>query len=226
MMDQPEIEEGFILPESMQNTSGPQKRLIITKIVLENFKSYFGKHEIGPLHKYFTAVVGPNGSGKSNTIDALLFVFGARSKKMRLNKLSELIHSSAHHQNCERASVEVHFEDLDSNEQPIPGSKLVFSRSVNRNSESEYKINGEKEKFEKVQDVLKKRGIDLDHNRFLILQGEVEKISQMKPKGNENETGLLEYIEEVVDTKKYISTLDELDSKISNIETSKRTAYH
>ena len=58
------------------------------------------------------------------------------------------------------------------------------------------------------------------------MQGEVEKISQMKPKGNENETGLLEYIEEVVDTKKYISTLDELDSKISNIETSKRTAYH
>ena len=34
----------------------------------------------------------------------------------------------------------------------------------------------------------------------------------MKPKGNENETGLLEYIEEVVDTKKYISTLDDYDS--------------
>ena len=68
-----------------------------TKIVLENFKSYFGRHEIGPLHKYFTAVVGPNGSGKSNTIDALLFVFGARAKKMRFNNLSELIHNSAHH---------------------------------------------------------------------------------------------------------------------------------
>ena len=96
---------------------------------------------------------------------------------------------------------------MDINELPIPGSKLVFSRTVNRNSDSDYKINGEKEKFETIKDVLKKRGIDLDHNRFLILQGEVEKISQMKPKGNENETGLLEYIEEVVDTKKYIATL-------------------
>jgi structural maintenance of chromosome 4 len=86
-----------VLPESMQNANQPKKRLIITKIVLDNFKSYYGRHDIGPLHKYFTAVVGPNGSGKSNTIDALLFVFGARAKKMRLNKLAELIHNSAHH---------------------------------------------------------------------------------------------------------------------------------
>ena len=29
---------------------------------------------------------------------------------------------------------------------------------------------------------LKAKGIDLDHNRFLILQGEVEAIAMMKPK--------------------------------------------
>lgn len=32
-------------------------------IDMENFKSYRGRHRIGPL-KSFTAVVGPNGSGK------------------------------------------------------------------------------------------------------------------------------------------------------------------
>ena len=79
-----------LLPESMiqVDDGSPQKRLIIKKIVLENFKSYFGKTEIGPLHKYFTAVVGPNGSGKSNTIEALIFVFGYRAHKMRLKNLS------------------------------------------------------------------------------------------------------------------------------------------
>ena len=51
-------------------------RLIIEKIVMENFKSYYGKVEIGPLHENFTSVVGPNGSGKSNLIECLLFVFG------------------------------------------------------------------------------------------------------------------------------------------------------
>lgn len=35
----------------------------ITKLELENFKSYKGKHKIGPF-KNFTAIVGPNGSGK------------------------------------------------------------------------------------------------------------------------------------------------------------------
>ena len=55
-------------------------RLMIDKITLENFKSYYGKLEIGPLHKCFTAVVGPNGSGKSNLIESLLFVFGKKAK--------------------------------------------------------------------------------------------------------------------------------------------------
>ena len=44
-----------------------------------------------------------------------------------------------------------------------------------------------------VKTVLKGHGIDLDHNRFLILQGEVESIAQMKPKGEKaDEEGLLE----------------------------------
>jgi structural maintenance of chromosome 4 len=78
--------------------------------VLENFKSYYGVKEIGPLHKCFSAVVGPNGSGKSNLIESLLFVFGKRAKRMRLNKLSELIHSSAQYKHSvHHAMVEVYF---------------------------------------------------------------------------------------------------------------------
>ena len=67
---------------------------MIEWIVLENFKSYYGIKEIGPLHKFFSAEVDPNRSGKSNLIESLLFVFEKRAKRMRLNKLSELIHSS------------------------------------------------------------------------------------------------------------------------------------
>jgi structural maintenance of chromosome 4 len=55
---------------------------------LTNFKSYAGTKTIGPFHKRFSSVVGPNGSGKSNVIDAMLFVFGKRAKKLRLNKVS------------------------------------------------------------------------------------------------------------------------------------------
>ena len=57
------------------------------KMVLENFKSYGGEREVGPFHKRFSSIVGPNGSGKSNVIDAMLFVFGKKAKKLRLNKV-------------------------------------------------------------------------------------------------------------------------------------------
>ena len=68
---------------------------MISKMELENFKSYAGAIEVGPLHKRFSSVVGPNGSGKSNVIDALLFVFGKRAKQIRLSKVSQLIHKSS-----------------------------------------------------------------------------------------------------------------------------------
>jgi len=61
--------------------------MMILKLEVENFKSYGGVKEIGPFHKSFSSVVGPNGSGKSNVIDCMLFVFGKKSSKLRLNKV-------------------------------------------------------------------------------------------------------------------------------------------
>lgn len=58
--------------------------------------------------------------------------------------------------------------------------------------------------------LLKGRGIDLDHKRFLILQGEVESISQMKPKApTEHEDGLLEYLEDIIGTDRYKAPIEE-----------------
>lgn len=68
--------------------------IYLEKIILENFKSYYGIKEIGPFHDEFSAVIGPNGSGKSNLIDSLIFVFGKRASFMRLKKLRDLIHTS------------------------------------------------------------------------------------------------------------------------------------
>lgn len=92
--------------------SAAADRLMVTNLVLENFKSYAGVQEIGPLHQCFTAVVGPNGSGKSNVIDAILFVFGHQAKKLRHARLSELIHKSENHPNCAHARVSVHFQRI------------------------------------------------------------------------------------------------------------------
>ena len=61
-----------------------------------------------------------------------------------------------------------------------------------------------------VTSLLKDRGVDLDHKRFLILQGEVESIAQMKPKAsNEHDDGLLEYLEDIIGTSKYKTPIEE-----------------
>ncbi|KAG0242339.1 hypothetical protein BGX31_000372 [Mortierella sp. GBA43] len=189
-------------------------RLVIEKMVLVNFKSYAGRQEIGPFHKSFTSVVGPNGSGKSNVIDALLFVFGYRASKMRQGKLSELIHNSSGAEDLDSCTVEIHFcEILDlpgpDNFERIQGSTLVVARQAFQNNSSKYFVNNFLSSYTAVTSLLKGRGIDLDHKRFLILQGEVESIAQMKAKAqNEHEDGLLEYLEDIIGTSAYKETIE------------------
>ncbi|KAI8993469.1 hypothetical protein BDB01DRAFT_327635 [Pilobolus umbonatus] len=197
-----------------------QPRLIMKKMVLNNFKSYAGRQVIGPFHKSFSAIVGPNGSGKSNVIDALLFVFGYRANKMRQGKLSELIHNSSKHPNCTSCSVEIHFQEIVDGKGPndmtvVPNSQLVISRQATKSNSSKYYINGKSSSFSEVTTLLKARGIDLDHKRFLILQGEVESIALMKAKAKDgNDDGLLEYLEDIIGTSKYKDPIEETNTRL------------
>lgn len=60
--------------------------------------------------------------------------------------------------------------------------------------------------------------MDLDHKRFLILQGEVESIAQMKPKGkDENDDGLLEYLEDIIGTSKYKQPIEDSATQVETL---------
>eukprot|EP00850_Spirogloea_muscicola_P004528 SM000019S05072 [mRNA] locus=s19:742976:750966:- [translate_table: standard] len=211
--------------------SQARKRLIITKMVMTNFKSYAGVQEVGPFHKSFSSVVGPNGSGKSNVIDAMLFVFGKRAKQLRLNKVSELIHNSTNHQNLESAEVSVHFQDIiDKDEEEfeyIPNSLFTVTRTAFRNNTSKYFIGQKSSNFTEVTTLLKEKGIDLDHNRFLILQGEVEQIALMKPKGvYKQDEGLLEYLEDIIGSNRYVEKIDKSAAILESANEKRVAAIH
>uniref|UniRef100_A0A4W4FNR6 Structural maintenance of chromosomes protein 4 n=1 Tax=Electrophorus electricus TaxID=8005 RepID=A0A4W4FNR6_ELEEL len=201
-------------PPAMTNEPGAP-RLMITHIVNRNFKSYAGEQILGPFHKRFSCIIGPNGSGKSNVIDSMLFVFGYRAQKIRSKKLSVLIHSSDGHKDIQSCTVEVHFQKIIDKEgddyDVIPNTKFYVSRTASKDNSSSYHINGKKSTFKDVGTLLRSHGIDLDHNRFLILQGEVEQIAMMKPKGQtEHDEGMLEYLEDIIGScrlKEPISTL-------------------
>ncbi|KAM5276031.1 structural maintenance of chromosomes protein 4 isoform 2-T2 [Hipposideros larvatus] len=189
-------------PPAMTNEAGAP-RLMITHIVNQNFKSYAGEKILGPFHKRFSCIIGPNGSGKSNIIDSMLFVFGYRAQKIRSKKLSVLIHNSDEHKDIQSCTVEVHFQKIIDKEgddyEVIPNSNFYVSRTAYRDNTSVYHISGKKTTFKDVGNLLRSHGIDLDHNRFLILQGEVEQIAMMKPKGQtEHDEGMLEYLEDII----------------------------
>lgn len=209
-------------PSAPEEPSEPKSRLIITTLILMNFKSYAGKQIVGPFHASFSSVVGPNGSGKSNVIDALLFVFGFRASKMRQGKVSALIHNSANFPNLPYCEVEVHFQEVldlpTGGHEVVPDSQLIISRKAFRNNSSKYYMNGKETNFTAVTTLLRDRGIDLDHKRFLILQGEVESIAQMKAKAaNEHEDGLLEYLEDIIGTSKYKTPIDEAAAELETL---------
>ena len=85
----------------------------LERLELENFKSYSGKHIIGPF-AYFTAVIGPNGSGKSNMMDAISFVLGIQSRHLRSTQLKELIfRKDAHSAPARKARVTLVYKPSD-----------------------------------------------------------------------------------------------------------------
>lgn len=49
----------------------------IQRLILKDFKSFRGRHVIGPFDN-FTAVIGPNDLGKYHLLDAINFVLGAK----------------------------------------------------------------------------------------------------------------------------------------------------
>lgn len=206
----------------VEEATGPKSRMVIRQLVMINFKSYAGRQIVGPFHPSFSAVVGPNGSGKSNVIDSLLFVFGFRASKMRQGKISALIHNSAQHQDLNYCEVEVYFQEIvdlpGGKHEVVPDSQLVVSRKAFKNNSSNYYLNGRTTNFTTVTTLLKDKGIDLDHKRFLILQGEVESIAQMKPKAaNEHDDGLLEYLEDIIGTSKYKTPIEEAAVELESL---------
>ncbi|KAI5127417.1 structural maintenance of chromosome 4 [Nematocida parisii] len=188
------------------------RRLYIERIIVENFKSYKGEHVIGPFGRKFNTVVGPNGSGKSNVIDAILFVLGFKAKKLRHSRAEDLIHSGEPKPG--KATVTIELKD-DQNE------SVSVSRTVNKAGKSTYTINNEMAVQDRVTELMKMYNVDLANNRFMILQGEIESISNMKPKGSGDQVGLVEYLEEIIGTNQLI---DKIKAAEDNLRTATELA--
>jgi hypothetical protein len=57
----------------------------------------------------------------------------------------------------------------------VPNTELVVAREAYANNTSKYFLNGKASAFTEVTEVFKAKGVDLDNNRFLILQARAQR---------------------------------------------------
>uniref|UniRef100_A0A8R1DV70 Structural maintenance of chromosomes protein 1 n=1 Tax=Caenorhabditis japonica TaxID=281687 RepID=A0A8R1DV70_CAEJA len=141
---------------------------------IENFKSYKGKHLIGPFSR-FTAIIGPNGSGKSNLMDAISFVLGEKTSSLRVKKYSDLIHGAPINKpvgkKC-RVTMNYQYEN---------GKMKAFTRGVN-NGSAEHLVDGQTVTSQVYAQEMESINIFIKAKNFLVYQGAIENIAMKNPK--------------------------------------------
>ncbi|CAG2108738.1 unnamed protein product [Medioppia subpectinata] len=153
-------------------------------IILNGFKSYGTETKIDGFDHLFNAITGLNGSGKSNILDAICFVLGlSRMDLARCNNLRELIYKNGQ-TGVTKASVSIKFDNKDKKQCPAGYEnfdEIVITREVNMNSRSKYWINGFTSNNQSVTDLFHSVSLNIHNPHFLIMQGRITKVLNMKP---------------------------------------------
>ena len=142
---------------------------------MKGFKS-FADNTVLEFETGVTAVVGPNGSGKSNVVDAVTWVLGAQSTRaLRSSKMDDVIFmGTANRPALGRAEVALTL-DNSSGKLPIDGAEVTISRTLFRNGDSEYAINGTTCRLLDVQELLSDSGVGRQQH-MIIGQGQLDSI--------------------------------------------------
>ena len=149
-------------------------------MTLKGFKSFAApttlKFEPG-----ITCVVGPNGSGKSNVVDALSWVMGEQgAKSLRGGKMEDVIFAgTSGRAPLGRAEVSVTIDNSDG-ALAIDFTEVTISRTLFRNGQSDYFINGESARLLDIQELLSDSGIGREMH-VIVGQGQLDAILTANP---------------------------------------------
>lgn len=194
----------------------------IKSMVLEGFKSYGNRIEINGFDKEFNAITGFNGSGKSNILDAICFVLGITNLgQVRATSLQDLIYKSGQ-AGIQKATVTVIFDNADRNASPIGyehSKEIIITRQIIVGGKNKYMINGLNVPNKRVQDLFCSVQLNVNNPHFLIMQGRITKVLNMKP------PEILSMIEEAAGTRIYetkkqlaLKTIEKKSARIKEID--------
>lgn len=172
----------------------------IEEIILDGFKSYATRTVVSGFDPRFNAITGLNGSGKSNVLDAICFVLGITNlTQVRASNLQELVYKQGQ-AGVTKASVTIVFNNADAKNSPVgyeQYEQISVARQVVIGGRNKYLINGHTAQVSQVQNLFHSVQLNVNNPHFLIMQGRITKVLNMKP------PEILGMIEEAAGTRMY-----------------------
>jgi len=195
--------------------------MYIQRVVIDGFKSYAHKTVVEGFDPHFNAITGLNGSGKSNILDSICFVLGITNlSQVRAGSLSELVYKQGQ-AGVNKATVTIIFNNEDEGNSPVgyeQHTEVTVTRQVLIGGKSKYLINGRNAPASQVQNLFHSVQLNVNNPHFLIMQGRITKVLNMKPHE------ILGMVEEAAGTRMYetkriaaIKTIDKKQMKVDEL---------
>ena len=187
-------------------------------MTLKGFKSFAAPTTLR-FEPGITCIVGPNGSGKSNVVDALTWVMGEQgAKSLRGGKMEDVIFAgTSGRAPLGRAEVAVTIDNADG-ALPIDFSEVTISRTLFRNGQSDYQINGESVRLLDIQELLSDSGIGREMH-VIVGQGQLDAILVANPEERrgfiEEAAGILKHRKR---KEKALRKLDSMQTNMSRVQ--------
>ena len=182
----------------------------LKKIKLAGFKSFVDPTTVA-VPSSLVAIVGPNGCGKSNIIDAVCWVMGESSAKyLRGESLTDVIfNGSTARKPVGQASVELVFDNQDGSlgGEYASYAEISIRRVINRDSESNYFLNGTRCRRRDIIDIFLGTGLG-PRSYSIIGQNMISRIIEAKP------DDMRTYLEEAAGVSKYKERRRETENRI------------
>ena len=170
--------------------------MFLKSLTLRGFKSFADKTVL-EFEPGVTVVVGPNGSGKSNLVDAVAWVLGAQGPRtLRGGKMDDVIFAGTPDRPAlGRAEVSLTIDNT-AGLLPIEFTEVTITRTLFRNGDSEYAINGAPCRLLDIQELLSDTGIGRQQH-VIVGQGQLDAVLNARPEDRraiiEEAAGILKY---------------------------------
>ena len=170
--------------------------MYLKSLSLKGFKS-FAERTTLEFEPGVAVVVGPNGSGKSNVVDAVAWALGAQgARSLRGGKMDDVIFAGTPKRPAAaKAEVSLTIDNSDGT-LPIEGSRVTITRSLSRDGESGYAINGVSCRLLDITELLSDTGVGRTQH-IIVGQGRLDAILHASPGERraviEEAAGILKY---------------------------------